>query len=79
MGALNGPCVSCKGIRTPHLKVTGLPEGAFVKAETSRGTSLEFFSNGLHRLGDELDWIRCSVLGVSIRHMTVCEVTSKAA
>lgn len=78
MGATKGPCVSCRGIRRPHLKVSGLPETAKITVVASDGGTQYFQTNGLHMLSIEpLDWVEvhCSV---SNRN-TICEVVSTKA
>lgn len=78
LGAEKGPCVSCRGIRRPHLKIVGLPEGASVTVKTSTGVEFTTEQNGLHSLRDtHLDWIEVSC-SVSNRN-TICEVVSTKA
>lgn len=79
MGAAEGPVVSCCNIKRPHLKIAGLPAGGEIRVLSNLGVELTLRENGLHHLSDSvLDWIKVSC-SVSQRHMTVCEVVSRAA
>lgn len=79
MGTTKGPCVSCRGIRNPHVKVSGLPENGEVRARMSNGKTLVIPSNGLHSTGFPLlEWVEVSCT-VSNRHTIVEVVSAKAA
>lgn len=79
LGATKGPCVSCRGIRRPHLKVTGLPDGALLTAITNHGVGIEIIANGIHPIGHvELEWIEVSC-SVSNRNTIVEVISTKAA
>lgn len=78
MGTTNGPCVSCRGIRRPHLKVSGLPDGGQIAVKGNNGKTWTFDSNGLHKLADDpIEWVEVSCT-VSQRH-TIMEVVSVKA
>lgn len=78
MGTTKGPSVSCRGIRNPHIKVSGLPAEGEVHVRMSNGETLVVPINGIHATGfPTLEWVEVSCT-VSNRH-TICEIVSGKA
>lgn len=80
MGAAKGPCVSARGIRRPHLRISGLPENGVIFVKTNKGEMIAgIAANGTFLLSEEaLEWVEVSCQAAK-GHRTVCEIVSERA